>query len=189
MGKLKRPLRKRVLIAVSAVGVLIAVAGGTTLAWLGAQSATLSNTFGTAKITCDVDETFSDGIKSDVSIHNTGTMDAYIRVALIPVWKDGDSIAGTAATLADCTMDWGDVFGTTWVRGADGFYYCKIPIAAGANTPILIDECTAGMQDGYRFELQISAQAIQALPTTAVAGEWGPTVTSVQPNGTLEVLG
>lgn len=184
--RVKRPLRNRVLLALIAVGVLLAVAAGATLAWLGAQSATLSNTFDPAKITCDIDETFSDGVKSDVRIQNTGTMDAYIRVALTPVWKDGGNIAGVAASLDDCFIVWGDA---SWVRGTDGFYYCKVPIPAGGYTPILIDECTAHAHDDYRFELQISAQAIQALPASAVTGVWDSAVTGVQTDGTLEVIG
>lgn len=183
--RVKRPSVKRAVLVLAAAGVLLVAAAGSTLAWLGAQSTTLSNRFDPAKITCDIDENFSGGVKSDVKIQNTGTIDAYIRVALIPVWKDGANIAGAAASLDDCTIDWGDA---VWARGADGFYYCKKPIPAGAYTPILIDECTADSHDGYQFELQISAQAIQALPASAVKGVWD-SVTGVAADGTLEVMG
>ena len=186
IDRLKWPRRKRVVLALVSVGVLLAIAAGSTLAWLGAQSATLSNTFDPAKITCDIDETFSGGVKSDVRIQNTGTIDAYIRVALTPVWKDGGNIAGAEASLDDCTIDWGDM---AWVRGTDGFHYCTVPIPAGGYTPILIDECTADTHDDYQFELQISAQAIQALPASAVTGVWDSAVTGVKTDGTLEVMG
>ncbi len=184
----KWPREKKLLLALTAAGFLLLAAAGSTVAWLSAQSSTLSNAFDPAAITCETDESFSDGVKSDVSIRNTGTMDAYIRAALIPVWKDGDTIAGEAALLSDCTMDWGDAYGTQWKRGADGFYYCTVPVPAGANTPVLIDECTAASRGGYRFELQISAQAIQALPASVVTGVWSA-VSSVQADGTLEVTG
>ncbi len=185
INSLKRR-RKKALFALAAIGLLAALAAGTTIAWLGAQSAPLVNTFGAAEVTCRVDESFTEGVKSNVSICNTGTMDAYIRVALIPVWKDGDNVAGKAASLADCTIVWGDA---AWVRGADGYYYCTVPTPAGRNTPVLINQCTVRTKNDYRFEMQISAQAIQALPVSAVTGIWGSTVTGVKADGTLEVVG
>ncbi len=189
MSKHRRrwPRKKKLLLALAAAVLLLLAAAGSTLAWLTAQSETLSNTFDPASITCETVESFSDGIKSNVIIKNTGTMDAYIRAALIPVWKDGGSIAGEAASLSDCTMVWGDL--TTWVLGADGYYYCSIPVPAGDSTPVLIDRCTAAPHDGYHFELQISAQAIQALPASVVTGVWGSAVSGVQADGTLEVAG
>jgi hypothetical protein len=184
----KRWLRlKRIwFVPVAALLVVILIAG-VTLAWLEAQSEPLLNTFGTAEITCTVVETFSDGTKSDVSIRNTGTMDAYIRVALIPVWKDGSQIAGLPASLNDCTMEWSGGYGSVWVVGTDGYYYCKQPVPAGACTPLLIDKCTASPHGNYLFELQISAQAVQALPSTAVTSAWDSGVSAVKTDGTLEV--
>jgi hypothetical protein len=183
----KWPRQKKILLMLAVAGVLLVAAAGTTLAWLNAQSSTLTNNFDPAEITCDTDETFTGGAKSNVSICNTGTMDAYIRAALIPVWKDGSSIAGKNATLNDCTMDWGAGLGTLWVLGEDGFYYCTLPVRAGQKTPILIDSCTANANGNYRFELQISAQAVQALPTAVVTQVWSGAVSGVNTDGTLEV--
>lgn len=182
-------LRHRKLVLIVAAGLLLVAAAGTTLAWLTAQSATLSNAFDSAAIGCETDETFSNGVKSNVSIRNTGTMDAYIRAALVPVWKDGDSIAAKAASITDCTIKWGNACGTQWKRSADGFFYCTVPIPPDENTPILIDSCLVDTVSGYHFELQISAQAIQALPASAVTDAWGSGVSGVQADGTLEVKG
>ena len=185
--KRKWPQKKKLLVALVAAGLLL-VTGGTTLAWLSAQSAMLSNTFDPAAVTCTIDETFSDGVKSDVSIRNTGTMHAYIRAALVPVWKDGETIAAQAATLDDCTIVWGDNYGVSWIRGVDGFYYCTQPVPAGENTPVLIKTCTANTNDDFHFELQISAQAIQALPASVVKSVWDSAVSDVREGGTLEVV-
>ncbi len=178
---------KRIWLVSLASALVLLSAAGATVAWLEARSAPLSNTFGIAEVTCTVEETFSGGVKSDVSIRNTGTMDAYIRAALIPVWKLGDQVAGVPASLSDCEMDWSDGYGTLWVPGADGYYYCTIPVPAGQCTPLLIDECTADALGDYQFELQISAQAIQALPAAAVTDVWDSAVTGVKTDGTLEV--
>ena len=188
-GRKKRHRPKRVWLLSLIAGLALIAVAGTAVAWLEAQSVPLSNTFEAAEITCTVVETFSDDVKSDVSIRNTGTMDAYIRVALIPVWKAGDQIAGRAASLSDCTMDWSDGYGSVWVLGVDGYYYCTQPVPAGECTPLLIDECTASPYGDYLFELQISAQAIQALPPAAVTSAWDSAVSAVETDGTLEVVG
>lgn len=180
----RRLTRKKILLLAGAILVLLTAAVGASVAWLGAQSNVLSNTFKAAQVTCDVSETFSDGVKSNVSVCNTGTMDAYIRAALIPVWKDGSNVAGISASLADCSIVWGD---SAWVLGSDGYYYCKTPVAAGASTPMLINRCTASPHGSLRFELQISAQAVQALPVSCVTDIWRSAVTGVSSDGVLEV--
>lgn len=183
---LKRKKLKK-LIVISAVGLMAAVTVGMTVAWIAAQSGTISNAFQKAQMTCEVSETFEEGVKSDVRIKNTGTMEAYIRVALIPVLKEGDNIIGVSASLSDCDITWGDDYGTLWVCGTDGYYYCKVPIEANAFTPILIDQCTVDESQMGRFELQIAAQAIQALPASAVIDVWESGVIAVNTDGTLEV--
>lgn len=183
---LKQLLRRKKLLILIAASLVLTAAAGTTVAWLSAKSEDLSNTFTVAEVTCEITETFDGEEKSDVGVTNTGTMDAYIRAVLIPVWLDGDTIAGIPASLSDLTIDWGDGYGTEWVLGNDGYYYCTAPIPAGAATPILIDACTVRADGDYRLELQISAQAVQALPAIAVTGIWDA-VTAVQADGTLEV--
>ncbi len=185
--KKKRARRIKILLVSAAACAAIIIGTGTSVAWLGAQSDPISNEFSTAEVTCRISETFSDGLKSDVRIQNTGNMDAYIRTALTPVWKDGDNIAGMPASLSDCSITWNDSFGTIWVCGCDGYYYCKQPIGPGDYTPVLIDECTVSTSGDYRFELQISAQAVQALPVYVVTDIWDSAVTTVNTDGTLEV--
>lgn len=177
---------KKVLTIAIAVCLISITIGGMTIAWLTAESNTMENTFQVASVTCAIDETFDNEIKQDVRIQNTGTMDAYIRAALVPIWKDGSNIAGVAALTTDYDIDFGTAYGTDWVLGSDGYYYCKLPISPCAFTPELVDKCKVLTNNGYRFELQIAAQAVQALPTSTVVDIWNP-VTSVNLDGTLEV--
>lgn len=174
--------KKTVLIA--SVCLVLMAAAGLTVAWLTAQSALMSNGFQKAEVTCDIEETFDGQTKSDVCIRNTGTISAYIRAALVPVWKDGENIAGISASLSDCDITLGPDFSVQWAKGADGYYYCLLPVPAGDTTPVLIDSCTAPILSGYQFELQITAQAVQALPVTAVQQAWG---CGTGTNGKLEV--
>ncbi len=182
-GALKRISRRRTIFIVS-VCLLLAAAAGLTAAWLTAQSAMMSNGFQKTEVTCKIEDHFDGQLKEDVCIRNTGSIDAYIRVALVPVWKDGENIVGIPASLSDANIVMGSEFNTKWVKGADGYYYCKSPVPDGKVTPVLIDSCTVKTQNGFQFELQIAAQAVQALPVSAVEQAWGCIVDS---DGELEV--
>lgn len=175
--------KKKIILIACACFLLIAAAG-TTVAWLTAQSALMTNNFQKTEVTCEIVENFDNHVKKDVSIRNTGDIPAFIRVTLVPVWKDGDNVVGIPASLEDCSLTMGSGFNAQWVLGKDGYYYCISPIPEGRDTPILIKNCTAETKDGYEFELQIAAQAVQALPAAAVEQAWGCGVGS---DGKLEV--
>lgn len=83
----KRSRKKTIIMLVSIVlAVAVAVAG--TLAYLFTQTDDVVNEFTPAEVTCKVDETFENNIKSDVSIKNTSNIDAFIRVAVVTNWID-----------------------------------------------------------------------------------------------------
>lgn len=173
------------------VCILACAAVSGSLAWLISAPEPVVNEFTPGEVTIQVDETFDGSTKSDVSIKNTGTVPAYIRVALVPAWVDDEgNIAAKPASLeqldSDCDIAWGKVgngYEDDWFIGSDGFYYCKTVIEPDASTPILIKSCT--VKDGehkYDFELQIIASAVQSLPTSTVERVW-PVVVST--DGTL----
>lgn len=167
------------------VCILACAAVSGSLAWLISAPEPVVNEFTPGVVTIEVDEKFDSTTKSDVSIKNTGTVPAYIRVALVPAWVDdeGNIAAKPASLKLDCDITWGDNFNQFWFEGTDGFYYCKTVIEPGESTPILIKSCT--VKDGehkYDFELQIIASAVQSLPTSTVGEVW-PVV--VGTNGTL----
>lgn len=190
--KIVNRIGKKRLILVFTLVLIVAIAASSTIAWFTAQSVTLTNSFGVAEVACEIDEDFDDNIKRNVRVQNTGTMEAYIRVALIPLVIDGSNVVfPTSSELEDIIMDLND---TEWVRGDDEYYYCLTPIDPSGYTPILINECRIAPSSNYNFELQIVAQAIQALPILPplpslppVVEAWSPCVTAVNSDGTLEV--
>ncbi len=178
-----RRLGKRRTVLIVSVCLVLAAAAGLTVAWLTAESALMTNGFQKSSVTCGIEEAFDGHVKSHVAIRNTGDITAYIRAALVPVWKDGGNVAGAAVSPSDYSITMGDGFGTEWVLGADGYYYCVSPVPAGETTPVLIESCTVSVNNGYAFELQIAAQAVQAAPASAVE-VWG---CGVDDDGNLEV--
>ena len=172
------------------VCILACAAVSGSLAWLISTPEQVVNSFTPGVVTIEVDEKFDGSTKSDVSIRNTGSVPAYIRVALVPAWVDDEgNIAAKPASLKlndDCNIAWGkdgSGYEADWFIGSDGFYYCKTVIEPGASTPILIKSCTVkGEEHEYDFELQVIASAVQSLPTSTVEEVW-PVV--VDTDGTL----
>ena len=150
-----------ILLASLAAILLVGVAG--TLALLITQSGPVKNTFVPGNVAVAVQETFTQGgtEKTDVKIQNTGNVDAYIRVAIIPTWEDDEgNPVGVSASLNDLDIVW--TSSNKWEKGDDGFWYYTSPVSAGASTGNLIAEATVKTANGYKMNLQILAQGIQA---------------------------
>ena len=183
----KRALRRwpKWLPAAAAVALIATLAVGGTLAWLSAYTQPVKNTFVMGTVPPQVTETFNNHqVKEDVAVTNTGNIPAYIRVALVCTWQDDDgNVVGEPASLDDLTIDWGEEGGSEtaeapgngWIKIGDYYYYTQ-PVAAGDTTLNLIDSATVETENGYRMNLQVIADSIQANPTGAVESQWPVTV-------------
>lgn len=173
-----------VLIAVIAIATLIFGTVAGTLAWLEAKSGTLTNTFDPGNVPPEVieDPDTEPGVKNDVKIQNNGNIDAYIRVAVIPIWREADGKTGTGLPTKD-------TYNITWTTDSKwveykGYYYYTEPVAGNkGQTPILFTACSpiSNLGTDYAnkiFEMQVIASSIQATPPEAVADAWGVVITS-----------
>lgn len=179
--------KRSLVLVVSVLALVLAVAGGT-LAWLTANSGPVTNTFTPAQVTCEVDETFQNNVKSAVSIKNTSNIDAYIRAYVVVTWKDAQgNVYGMPVKDTDYNISYD--LGNGWEKGSDGYYYFTKPVGVDKTTSELIKTC-APVADkapaGYDLSVEIIAEAIQSQPTTTVISVWEP-VTKVDANGTLTV--
>lgn len=164
-------MKRFIKLFIGSIMILMVVFGTTklTIAWLSAETVEIKNTFATGLVASEIIEEFDGQIKKDVSIQNTGNIDAYIRVALIPAWKNPDgNVSGTQVGTEYTKPQAPD----GWFLGNDGFYYHVTSVLPGENTSILINEFTMPTKDGLLFELQILASAIQADPKEAVEESW-----------------
>lgn len=177
-------MTKRKQIVALLVGVLLLAGAAGTFAWL-SVTGVLVNKFGFGSVAPSVDETLKDNVKRDVSVKNTGSAPAYLRVAVNIYWQDKDGarlwdepVAGT-----DYVIDWGSVSkasasntASSWVVASDGYYYWTSPVAPMDKTDALIKSVTEQKADGKNLVVDISTQAIQSMPDDAVAEAWGCTV-------------
>ena len=174
MKEFVRTHKRAVLLGLAAMLVAAATIGGT-LAWLTSKPSGIVNTFTPGEVTNEVVEDFDTEhkIKSNVRVKNTGSVDAYIRAALVPIWRNkiDDTGAGIEALLSqlDITpaLPTGGTAVNKWIF-ADGYYYYTEKVAAGASTDALIGTAVVNVaHDGKYLELQILAQSIQADGTDA----------------------
>ena len=158
----KRVMKTKKPVALVALLVLLCCTVAGTLAYLVDKSGPVTNTFTPAHVSTAVDETFKNGVKSDVKIQNTGNIDAYIRAAVIINWADKQgNISATPVNDSDYEM----TLGSGWVKIGD-YYYCKTTTAPEASTAPLIISCaktpSTAVPDGYDLQVTILADGIQA---------------------------
>lgn len=174
-SKKRKTKNRKPLVLLASVAVLVCTMVGGTLAWLTTTTSQVTNTFTPAHVTCAVDESFSAARKSDVSIKNTGDIDAYIRAKIVVSWqdKDGNLYSQTPVLGTDYELN----LSNAWTRGTDGFYYYKDAVAPSQNTNPLILSAKVlarpqGMPaefDNFNLAIEIIAEAIQAAGTTGGA--------------------
>ena len=177
----KRVMKTKQPVALVALLVLLCCTVAGTLAYLVDKTPEVKNTFEPAKVTTEVNESFTGGVKRNVTIKNTGDIPAYIRAAVIINWADANGNVyggGTpAASTEEVTGDYTISYNTdgSWKQIGDYWYYTE-PVAADSLTEkALIESCTpvAGKApEGYDLQVTILADGIQSEPLTAIKEAW-----------------
>ncbi|MDD6320076.1 MAG: hypothetical protein PUA63_04340 [Oscillospiraceae bacterium] len=160
--------------------LIAALAVSGTVAYLLTKTEPVQNTFTPSNVTCKVTEEFTDNVKKNVNVTNTGNTDAYIRVKLVSyrVNSLGHHIGGTAPVSYTPSADSG------WVLHTDGYYYYTIPVAPNGGFPAnpLIGETGITLTgsypdaDGGKQVIEVMAEAIQSEPADAVGQSWGVSI-------------
>lgn len=166
--------------------LIFALAVGTTVALLKANTDPVTNTFTAAKSDITIKEDVKNGKKSSIQVENIGTATSYVRVKLVMNWVDnttGNIVSGD--NLPEVTLN-----ETDWFEQGGIYYYTKPVAPKGAETgnvtsnllktPITQPE---GAPEGCHLEVTVLAESIQAAPSTAVEGAW--TAVKVGSDGNL----
>lgn len=176
---MKRNYKKIVLLAVSLLLVMCAAIGGT-VAYLIDSTGEVKNTFIPASVPPGIDENIEGNVKKDVTIKNTGNVDAYIRVKVVVTWKDANGSVYKTAPVKGTDYNWADG-DSKWVKHTDGFWYYTAKVPANGSTASLFTDCkqlsTAKVPDGYSLSVDIHAQSVQAEPADVVEKTWGVVIT------------
>ncbi len=163
------------LLLIIAVFLCVALIGST-VAYLIIRFGTIKNVFVPGKVSETITETFDGKIKQDVKIKNTGDATAYVRATVVFNWKNanGEILYTALAANTDYTITY-DTSGA-WIKGSDGYWYHKAPIAPDSESVAFIKECKpvdSAVPEGYMLSVDIISEAVQADPTDAVKAAWG----------------
>lgn len=154
--------------------LLLMISVGGTIAFVVTHTSEIRNTFTESVVKCEVDETFKDNVKSNVSIKNTGDTTAYIRAFVNVTWMNE---SGQVASVSPKSTDYMIEYSTSgWLKGSDGYYYYSLPVQPNDKTAVLINSCqlleTASAPDGYYLSVEIVCSAIQSTPVSVVKDIW-----------------
>ena len=167
----KRRSKKTGTLLFSLVLLLTMMIGGT-LAYLTMKTDPIQNVFTPSHVSCFVEEDFDGTTKSNVNVRNDSDINAYIRVKLVTYRVNAaNQHIGGIADLPTFTL------GAGWVKHTDGYYYYTQPVAPGASPAAnLTDSMTlTGVYndaDGGKQVVEVMAEAIQSVPTSAVVSAW-----------------
>ena len=144
--------------------LIFALAVGTTVALLKANTAPVTNTFTAAK-----SENVENGKKSSIQVENIGTATSYVRVKLVMNWVSDDGKT-VSATPVNISVDYDK---TNWFE-QDGIYYYKTPVGPKDSTANLLKDpiTQTNAPEGYHLEVTVLAESIQAAPSKAVTDSW-----------------
>ena len=168
-------------VLIIAVLLLLGAAVGSTVAFLTTKTKPVENSFEYAKVSCEV--------TGSQEIINTGTTDAYIRATYVVNWlnKDGTIAASVPTGYRYSLTENPD---NVWVKGNDGYFYYRTPVAPGNSTGESLLSCTPyypeGVDPQYILSVEILATAVQSTPAKAVADAWGDGF-GIDTNGNLTV--
>ena len=167
---------RQVLLLAALVVIAMGVVGGT-VAYLVTNTTPVVNTFEPGYVKCVINEDFNDGdtVKENVTVTNTGNVDAFIRAAIIVTWKSGNDIVATVPVNGTDYRIIGLEPNAKWTKVGDYYYYNK-KVSPGEKTSNLFDSCEVLTDNGYTLSVEILADAIQAEPERVVEENWHVTI-------------
>jgi len=149
---------------------MLAIVSTPVVAYMIKRVGTTTNTFVPAAVQCQVMETVADNAKTRIIVVNEGNIDAYIRVRLVTYMTDED---GNVTTATPPSVDF--TLGDSWIKDADSnTYYYKDAVVPGGETGNLLETEKIILAEGQ--VVVVLAEAVQANPSSAVAGAWGVTI-------------
>ena len=171
----KRKLRKSVKLVLSLLMILCITVGGT-LAYLSVQTGPVVNTFTPSHVSCNVVEEYENNTKKSIQVENTSDIKAFIRVKLV-TYRVNDSGKHIGGVAVDPVFKCGE----GWFK-ASGYYYYKYPVEPHNSSNdyltknLLADEISLfgnyADADGGKQVIEVMAEAIQAMPSSAVTQVW-----------------
>lgn len=174
----RRYHRRKPSLLLIALMAILAAAVGNTIAYLFTSTDPVTNTFTATNVTTDIVEEIEGQVKNNVTVKNTGDIEAYIRATVVVTWQNeqGNIYPAVDGDYAIAwTMD-------GWAKSGNYYYYTS-PVAAKDSTKVLFTGCEpvqGKAPEGYHLVVEVLASAIQSEPKSAVLKAWGVDPTNLK---------
>lgn len=169
--------RKHLIVFVAPLLALIVLVGGVA-AYMFEQTKSVENDFVPPRVSCVVAEKKTDNAKQEITVKNTGNIQAYLRIRLVSNWNESDGKGGYNTIGIPSEMPEFDL-GEDWIKGSEDTYYYKFPVdPEDSTTDLLGSDMTLTEQQSYLQVVDVFAEAIQSLPEKAVTTSWKVTLDS-----------
>ncbi len=168
---------KKNIFLVSLILVLT-VGLGITFAWLTGSDDETDYLFAGVEATCQTVNSYN-----NIAVQNTCDISEHIRVKMITNYRkqlENNTYGNLFYTEPVHGTDYTITFNETdWVRGDDGYYYYRYPVAPNATTAQLVTSFNVltNPPEGYELRVEYLCEAIQVIPNGRPATEaWGAMV-------------
>lgn len=152
---MKNMKMKSILLLALVAALLLGTVGGT-VAYLVTSTDPVTNTFTPGVVDVEINDTVSDGVKSNIVVTNKSNVDCYLRVAVVGYWVN-DAGQIIEAWIDSLTPDAG------WIKSGDYYYYNSIVEPTTATVTFMSGKYTQpSRDDGAHLEMDIMVQGIQA---------------------------
>ncbi|MDD4849241.1 MAG: hypothetical protein PHO10_00925 [Gemmiger sp.] len=157
----------RFLVGVVALALISAIGFGAAWAWNSHQTSQ-ENNLQSRTVKVAIEENFPDTtvtagatkVKA-VTLRNTGTAAAFVRVSYAERWQNATNmVEGPTGVTKNWTTGWQN----NWMDGGDGWYYYKKVLPAGATTDILSGvtfPATLPNLQGLEYHLDFMVETVQ----------------------------
>lgn len=183
----RRTSRKKWLTGIIAAAVTVCIAVGGTIAYLFAETKSITNTFQMSTVDIEIEDTVDNGVKKNVGVTNTSEVGVpiYARIHFVTYWENdkGEIVASDEQPILPFEPGAVDKDGAPMELGDDwfvhdGYYYYKKQIPANGEPFILFESFQMENKNGLHQVLEVLAEGIQSMPAEAVGTAWGLAVDS-----------
>lgn len=167
---------KKNLVIFVCVVLVLACTGIGVLAYMFRETDEIDDALESAEASCELVERFENNKKSEISVKNTGNINVYVRVRLVPYWVDSEG----QRVYRSASVPSFEYNSDKWLADNENdTYYYRVPLSPSALTPSLPRTAILLSEDnGYYLVLDVFAEAIQAQPSDAAVEAWGLSIDS-----------
>lgn len=158
--------RKRLIAVAFSLLLAVVIFTGASFAFLHMNSGPVQNTFSKGSVGADIEEVFTNNVKSSITVKNTGDSPAYVRVRLVTYWQDAAGNILVKDTQPSISL----TLGSGWSQLGEYYYYTQ-PVSGGTATGNLLG--SNGITLVENQVIDVIAEVVQATPDGAVTNLWG----------------